>query len=68
MGAVVAGVGKGGVRCLDYGDVSCHCGSGGTSLWVGNMGCVPTHWEDTKQPPPLGGMHTDSNESKEEAG
>ena len=56
---VVAGVGKGGVRCSYVGDILCSGGAGGTSLWVRDMGYVPTNREDAGQIPPSDGPHTD---------
>ena len=59
MGRVVAGVGKGGVRCSDVGNVLCHGGLGGTSAWVGDVGYVPTQWEDAGRLPSLGSLQND---------
>ena len=38
------------------------------SLRIGDVGYVPTHWEDTGRLPPSGGPHTYKMESKEAAG
>ena len=67
MGTVVADVRKGGGVLLDVGNGLCHIGSGGTYLHVGDVGYIPTHWEDAGRLPPSGGPYTDGTASKEEA-
>ena len=54
MGAVVAGSGEGGGGISDVGVFIFCGGAGGSSVWVGDMGYVPAHWEDDGQIPPQG--------------
>ena len=57
MDAVVAGVGKGKYKFLDVGFFLHHGDAVSTSLWVREMGYVPTHWEDAGRLPPSYGQH-----------
>ena len=61
-----AGVGEGGGTCLDVGDVLRCSGTGRTSLWVGDLGYSPTHWDYTGRLPPQGGPQNDKSETENE--
>ena len=67
MSVFVAGGGKVGGRCSDFGDVLCHGGSSSNFLRFGDVGYVPMHWEDARRLPPSGGLQTDGAAAKEEA-
>ena len=66
MVVVVADDGKGGGRCPDIGNFICCSGTLGTSVWVGDMGYVPTHWEDAERLPPQIGPQVDRVVFKDE--
>ena len=66
MGAVVAGAGKVRGRCLYIRTILCCGGKISPYVWVGDVGYVPTHWEDSGQLPPQCGPQIDGEVSKEE--
>ena len=53
---------------MDVGTVIPCCGAGGTSVWVRDVGYVPTHWDDAGWLPPQGGTQVYRATSKEEDG
>ena len=61
-------VGKGGRGCLDLGKNICGSGSGGTDVWVGDVGDDTAHWERVGRIPPLGDPQEDGTETLEWGG
>ena len=59
VGAADTGDGERGIVCPDVGDVLCCGGTGGSVVWVEDVGYVPAHWEDLGRLPPQGGPQTD---------
>ena len=59
MGTADMDIGERGSKCLDAGNVLGFGGTGGYFIWVGDVGYVPTHWEDLGRLPPQGGPQTD---------
>ena len=59
LGVVSAGAEKGGGVLTYIGTFICCGGTGGTSVWVGDVGYAPVYWEDSGQFPPQGGTQVD---------
>ena len=66
MGPPVESSGVGGCGSLDVGSLLQDSGTGGPTLWVGDMGDVPTHQEDAGRISPPGDTPNDGAADKTE--
>ena len=55
--ATVQGVGQVGRGCSDIGEHLCGGGSGGSVVWVGDVGDENANWEASGRIKPQGGPH-----------
>ena len=68
MIAAVEGVEQGGCRCPDLGENLCVGGSGGSVVWVEDVGDDTTHWEGFGQISPQGVPQADGMTTSERSG
>ena len=65
MGATIQCVEKGGCGCSELGKNLCGGGTGGSAVWVGNMGDGTAHWEGIEHIPPQGVPQADGKLTSE---